>query len=84
MNMKYSCDQCYYHASTQSGLYQHIQSVHEGVRYGCDHCDYQAAQQFGLKTHIESVHEGVKYACNQCQYQGSKGALRIHLKSKHS
>ena len=84
MKMKYSCDQCYYHASTQSGLYQHIQSVHEGVRYGCDHCDHQAAQQFGLKTHIESVHEGVKYACNQCQYQGSKGALRIHLKSKHS
>ena len=83
-NRRYECDQCQKTYSSQSGLRDHKQSVHEGVKYRCDQCDYQARKQNHLTVHIQSKHEGVKYACDQCDYQATQqGHLTIHIRSKH-
>ena len=81
---KYECDQCHKTYSGQSGLYNHKQAVHQGVKYACDQCDYQATLPGNLKKHIQSKHEGIKYACNQCDYQFTQqGHLTRHIQSMH-
>ena len=49
---KYECDQCHKTYSGQSGLYNHKQAVHQGVKYACDQCDYQATLPGNLKKQI--------------------------------
>ena len=81
---KYECDQCHKTFCGPSGLYNHKQSVHQGVKYACNQCKYQATRQSSLTAHIQSIHEGVKYACNQCDYQATlQSSLTVHIKSKH-
>ena len=84
VNGNYECDQCHKTYSNRMGLWQHNQSVHQGVKYACDQCDYQATKQFNLTVHIQSKHEGIKYACDQCDQQFTvKGNLRAHIKKMH-
>ena len=67
--VKYSCNQCEYHATQQGHLKKHKQAIHEGVKYLCNHCEYKATQQGQLKNHKQAIHEGVKYSCDQ-KYEG--------------
>ena len=82
--LKYACNQCDYHATTQSNLAQHIQSKHEGVKYECSQCAHQFLTHSGLTRHIQSVHESVKYGCNECDQQFTQqGSLKTHMMNKH-
>ena len=78
------CTQCDKTFSRKAGLWQHNQSVHEGVKYACSQCDFQAVRQNGLTQHIQSKHEGVYYACNQCDkhYTQQRDVTR-HIKASH-
>ena len=81
---KYECEQCHKTYSGTGALYNHKQSVHEGVKYACDQCNSQFTVQGSLTQHIQSKHEGVKYACDQCNYQATQHCnLRTHIQSKH-
>ena len=55
----YLSTQCHKSYSEGTGLRQHIQSAHEGVKFACDQCNYQATQQHDLTKHIQRQHEGV-------------------------
>ena len=80
----YECDQCHKIYSGRGALYNHKQSVHQGVKYPCDQCDFQATLPGNLTIHIQSKHEGIKYACDQCDYQATyQISLTRHIQSKH-
>ena len=81
---KYQCELCQKTYSHRKSLWQHKQSVHEGIKYACDQCDQQFTDKTYLTIHIQSTHEGVKYACDQCDYQATtQGKLTTHIQSKH-
>ena len=84
LNGKFECESCHKTFSSKGALYNHKQSIHEGVKYACDQCDYQATTKGDLKIHIQSMHEGIKYACDQCDHQATtQGNLKVHIQSKH-
>ena len=81
---KFHCQDCERIFSSQSGLWHHTKSKHEGVKYACNHCDKQYTDKSDLRNHIKSIHDGVKYACYQCDYQASRqDNLTTHIKSIH-
>ena len=83
-NGKYECDKCHKTYSGNSGLWEHKQSVHQGIKYACDHCDYQATKQSNLTKHTQSKHEGVQYNCDQCSFITSwKHLLNSHKSLNH-
>ena len=81
---KYECEPCQKNFSCRLGMYQHMQSKHEGVKYACDQCDYQATKTSNLNMHIKSKHNGIKFPCDQCDYQATdKSNFNRHMKNKH-
>jgi len=80
----YPCDQCDYTFKFSSGLRQHIQTKHVGIRYPCDRCEYNATTPGHLKQHKESKHEGIRYPCDQCDYKATTSStLKKHKQSIH-
>ena len=80
----FSCEDCDYTATTKMGVYQHVQSKHEGVCYTCDQCEYKATQKGNLKTHVKAKHEEAQYQCRECEHKyGTKNCLDDHIQSKH-
>merc|ERR1712045_1025018 len=56
---RFQCQDCERTFSGPSGLWQHTQSKHKGVKYACNHCDHHFTLQGVLTKHIQSIHEGV-------------------------
>ena len=52
------------------GFYEHIKTIHEGVRYQCDTCEKSFTQLYNLKKHMKQVHEK-EYVYQQQQEQQS-------------
>ena len=62
-------------------VYNHIQSVHDGVKYPCTQCEYQASEKPNLYRHMNSIHHGINYPCSICDYKASfKDNLKNHIK----
>jgi hypothetical protein len=61
-NVRYSCNQCEYHAPQLRTLKRHEREQHKGLRYACNinKCEYQATRPDNLKRHQESMHEESK------------------------
>ena len=53
----FECTQCAFQANHNNTLWQHTQSIHEGVRHGCDVCGHLALSRDNLKRHIKLNHE---------------------------
>ena len=86
VNRKFECDQCHKIYSGPGALYNHQQSVHQGVKYACEKCDVQYTCKSSLITHIQMKHEGVSvmYPCGKCDHQFTeKSNLNRHIQSKH-
>ena len=80
---KVECDKCSKTFSSNTALWYHRKSIHEGVRYPCDQCDFQARRKSSLTEHILK-HEGVKYSCDQCDSQFTdKSSLPKHIQTQH-
>ena len=62
----YNCDKCEASYTSYTGLKNHRENKHEGIRYSCESCNYAATTQSHLNTHKRIKHEGVKYECGQC------------------
>jgi hypothetical protein len=58
----YKCEECEAVFKSQSGLWSHTRTKHEGIAYSCNQCEYKATTQGNLKTHQQSKHIGVKYS----------------------
>ena len=74
----YHCDQCDKVTHSWIGLYQHKESVHQGVVYSCDQCTQIYRNAAGLRMHLQRVHGAtLKYSCDGCSlkfYQASNTA----------
>ena len=80
----FHCPQCAKKFSSQGSLFNHIQSVHVGVRFTCDQCGKQFSSKGILKRHIQSVHECVNFGCDKCyKHFSSQRSLINHVKSAH-
>ena len=66
LEMKSTCNQCSFIASTPNILRRHM-SIHTNERpYSCEECGQQFKTNANLKDH-KSIHTGVKkYICNYC------------------
>ena len=81
----YTCKYCAKILTSKSGIYFHIQSVHNKIRYNCPQCSYQGTTAGSLQRHIQVQHEGVKYPCDQCNVQFTrKDRLKNHIIQMHS
>ena len=55
-----------------SGLKQHKEAKHEGIRYPCDECEYITAYAAELKRHKKSKHDNREYTAMQT------GNIEVH------
>ena len=60
MLLRFLCDQCNYKATRKDTLFQHINSIHKGIKFPCDQCEYKAGGRGTSLNHIRSIHKGVK------------------------
>ena len=82
----FECTQCYFQANHNNTLWQHTQSIHEGVRHGCDVCGHLALSRDNLKRHIKLNHEkqAALFECNLCDYKAKKPhRIKDHKQAKH-
>ena len=78
------CEKCDFKTAIVKNLFNHVQSVHEGVRYSCEQCDFKATTKGNLTVHTRTKHEGRRYSCDQCDHSvTSFNNLTNHKKSKH-
>ena len=78
------CEKCDFKTAIVKNLFNHVQSVHEGVRYSCQHCAFKATTKGNLTVHTRTKHEGRRYKCDQCDHSvTSFNNLTNHKKSKH-
>ena len=80
----YQCEECTSSFTSQGGLLQHKNSIHELIKYPCIQCDYQATQKVNLKNHVRSIHEKRRYPCMHCEHVASEPThLKKHMNKKH-
>ena len=80
-----SCDRCDKHYTNKVSLYQHKQSIHEGVKFPCNKCAFTASKKSHLLRHIQVIHEGVKFSCDLCDFKATrKDRLNNHKKNAHN
>ena len=78
------CDKCDFKSAIVKNLFNHVQSVHEGIRYSCQQCGLTATTKGNLNIHIRTKHEGRRFKCDQCDHSvTSFHNLTNHKKSKH-
>ena len=78
------CEKCDFKTAIVKTLFNHIQSVHEGIRYSCQQCSFKATTKGNLTVHTRIKHEGRRYNCDQCDHSvTSFDNLTNHKKSKH-
>lgn len=83
-NVRFVCNECDAVYRHNTGLFQHIRSVHEGVKYDCNQCDTTFNRQDSLSRHMKFIHRGLKYDCNQCDSTFTwLDSFKIHIKAVH-
>ena len=84
----FECTKCDFQANHNNTLWQHTQSIHEGVRHGCYVCGHLALSRDNLKRqrHIKLNHEkqAALFECNLCDYKAKKThRIKDHKQAKH-
>ncbi|CAH8838388.1 unnamed protein product [Trichobilharzia szidati] len=80
----FKCSSCDRTFTSRSGLWYHVQLVHEVQNYPCDHCSRSFRLKQYLIAHVQQVHEKRLAKCEECGATfASLGNLKKHEKSIH-
>ena len=78
------CSYCGKNYNSQSGLFHHVTTVHEGRMFECSLCNTAFNSRDKLKKHLAFKHDGEVFDCNICQTKfASKTELAKHISIVH-
>ena len=84
---RYGCTLCEKEFTRQSGLRDHVNLIHNGIKnHQCNICSYKTAKKGNLKVHVLSVHcEGEnRFKCSACDYSTMiHSNLKVHTNKHH-